>query len=240
MIAVGIETSGKEGSVAVVRDSECLDERPLSRTGRRHASTLVLELRQLLQSARIAPEQLDVVAVSIGPGSFTGLRVGVVCAKTLAYATRATLIGVDTFEAVARNAPPDVVRQFVIGDAQRGDVFVGRYHRSDSGWERNGDIGIVPFQRWRNELPAEAVVSGPGVQVFSAEFPGSTRLLDAECLTPAASHVAAVGRQRAVRGFSDDPCLLEPLYLRKSGAEEKALTAGTRRSVNASAGTDRR
>lgn len=223
--------------MAVVRDSECLEERPLSRTGRRHARTLVLELRELLESVGTAPGELDVVAVSIGPGSFTGLRVGVVCAKTMAYATRATLIAVDTFEAIARNAPADVASQYVIGDAQRGDVFVGRYHRANRGWEREGDIGIVPFERWRDELPTDAVVTGPGVEALRSQFSSATRLLPAECWTPRAAHVAGIGLERASAGFSDDSWLVEPVYLRKSGAEEKWLRMKAQTQGDASADT---
>lgn len=213
--------------MAIVRDTVCLDERPLSRTGRRHARTLVLELRQLLESVAIAPKQLDVVAVSIGPGSFTGLRVGVVCAKTIAWAARVSLFAVDSFEAVARNAPSDVAAQSVIGDAQRGDVFVGRYHRTCGGWEREGDIRIVPFEDWRDALPADAVVSGPGVQVYGTQFAPSTRVLDPECWTPKASHVARIGLELVPGGVPDDPFLVEPFYIRRSSAEEKLSTAQT-------------
>ena len=71
--------------------------------------------------------------MSVGPGSFTGLRVGVVCAKTLAYATGARLAAVDTLEAIAANSPPDVETVHVITDAQRGDLFVGTYRRTADG-----------------------------------------------------------------------------------------------------------
>jgi tRNA threonylcarbamoyladenosine biosynthesis protein TsaB len=222
MTAVGIETSGRYGSVAAVRDDVCLAQRALSRTGRRHARTLVTELQELLNSAEISPERLDVVAVSIGPGSFTGLRVGLVCAKTMAYATGATLIAVDTFEAVSRNAPADVDHQFVIGDAQRGELFVGRYQRTlDGGWERVGEIQIVPLETWRDQLPGDVLVSGPGLEVYQAELSGYARLLDTECWTPFASQVARIGLERALAGTSDDPFSIVPRYLRRSGAEEK-------------------
>ena len=222
MIAVGIETSGQYGSVAVVRDDVCLAERTLSRTGRRHARTLVVELRLLLQSVQIASSNVDVVAVSIGPGSFTGLRVGIVCGKTMAYATRTTLIAVDSFEAVARNAPPDVARQFVMGDAQRGDVFVGQYHRSANGrWQREGEIQMTGFASWRDELPRDAVFSGPGLQTYGVDLKRHGRLLERECWTPRASHIAHIGVERAATGISDDPLLIDPVYIRKSSAEEK-------------------
>lgn len=231
MTAVGIETSGRHGSVAAVGDDVCLTQRTLSRTGRRHARTLVTELQALVNFVEISPDRLDVVAVSIGPGSFTGLRVGLVCAKTMAYATGATLIAVDTFEAVARNAPADVEHQFVIGDAQRGELFVGRYQRTpDGGWEREGEIQIVPVETWRDQLPADAIVSGPGLEVYQAELSGRARLLDTECWTPLASEIARIGLERAMAGASDDPFSIVPRYLRRSGAEEKLDSRSDRRT----------
>lgn len=101
MLTLGIDTSGLGGSIAIARDGNCLAERALSRTGRRHARTLVAELKALFDDTRLRPHDCNTVAVSIGPGSFTGLRVGVVCAKTFAYATRCTLVAVDTHLAVA-------------------------------------------------------------------------------------------------------------------------------------------
>lgn len=222
MIAIGIDTSGRQGSVALLRDDNCLGERALSRTGRRHARTLVLELQQLLLSARIAPEQVDVVAVSVGPGSFTGLRVGMVCGKTMAYAIGARLVGVGTFVAIAHNAPVGVTDQFVIGDAQRGDLYVARYRVADGHWLAAEDgIRIVRFKSWRDALPADTVLSGPGVDVYRAELEGRAQLLSHDCWTFAASQVARIGQQRAADGISDDPFLIEPVYLRRSSAEEK-------------------
>ncbi len=88
------------------------------------------------------------MAVSVGPGSFTGLRVGVVCAKTLAYANGCQLAAVDTLEAIAANSPADVVSVHVIADAQRGDLFVADYCRkSIVEWDRDRPPRIVAGRR---------------------------------------------------------------------------------------------
>ena len=88
MKILAIETSGFEGSIALSENSDVLAQRELARAGRRHAQTLVLEVAELLESHSLQPDQIDVVAVSHGPGSFTGLRVGVVFAKTFAWPAR--------------------------------------------------------------------------------------------------------------------------------------------------------
>src|SRR5690606_16862220 len=138
VITLGIETSGHQGSVALWRDGALLGERDLSREGQRHARSLVPELRQLLIDHSLAPRDVQTLAVSIGPGSCTGLRVGVVCAKTWAYATGARLIAVDTLLAVAQQAGEAAQRLQVTSDAQRNEVFVGRFERTPDGvWTRD-------------------------------------------------------------------------------------------------------
>ncbi|HUQ68608.1 MAG TPA: tRNA (adenosine(37)-N6)-threonylcarbamoyltransferase complex dimerization subunit type 1 TsaB, partial [Planctomycetaceae bacterium] len=86
MNILSLETSGLTGSIALDRDG-VVEQRELATAGRRHAQTLVAEMRDLLHAHGLRPADVNAVAVSIGPGSFTGLRVGVVCAKTFAYAT---------------------------------------------------------------------------------------------------------------------------------------------------------
>lgn len=227
MVTLGIETSGRTGSVALLRDQECLSERTLSQTGRRHARTLVAELRELLQENGVAVDQVDTMAVSIGPGSFTGLRVGVVCAKTFAYATGCEIVAVDTFEAIAAAAPSDVDSIDVIGDAQRGDLYVGRYERQATGaWQSRGSIEIVGLDVWLSSLTADSVVSGPAASGHSGEIEERCRLLTEELRNPRAEFVARIGSGRADAGLVDDVWTLVPKYIRRSAAEEKAGAGG--------------
>lgn len=228
MLTLAIETSGWEGSIALRRDGTLVAERPLSRTGRRHARTLVSELRELLSSAGVTSRDVELVAVSVGPGSFTGLRVGVVCAKTFAYATRCRIIDVDTFETIAAGSPADVERVLVLADAQRGDLYVGRYARSGTGevWRREGQIEVQRAEDFIAGLPGDAVVTGPGGGRWSAALQERARVLPAESGTPRAAVVAAIGERRALAGETADLWRLEPVYLRKSGAEEKLESLG--------------
>lgn len=226
MLVLGIETSGIGGSLALVRDGHCTAERSLSQDGRRHARTLVAELGSLLSAEKVAPADLDAVAVSIGPGSFTGLRVGVVCAKTLAWAAETQVIAIDTFLAVAAQAPPDVASLQVVGDGQRGDLYVGRYERLDGArWSRPDEIEICPADRWLSSLTKSDVVSGPGLARHAVEAASRCRVLPPELCDPQAGTVALLGAAAAMRGEFADLWTLEPFYLRRSGAEEKADAA---------------
>jgi tRNA threonylcarbamoyladenosine biosynthesis protein TsaB len=148
--------------------------------------------------------------------------VGLVCGKTMAYATGAKLVAVDSFQAVARNAPPDVTRLFVIGDAQRGDLFVGEYQRSPEGrWERDGHLQIADFDAWNAGLQADAIVSGPGLETYRDHLDRPEQALDPESWRPRAAHVAHIGAEDAAAGVAHDPFSIDPIYGRKSSAEEK-------------------
>ena len=204
-----------------------LGERDLSREGRRHARTLISELRDLLNEASLSPADVNTIAVSIGPGSFTGLRVGVACAKTWAYATGANVVGVETFLAVAsqsqwKNSPSTTQRVQVISDAQRGELFVGRFqHEADGSWMRQGEIAITPIEEWIASLSPDAIVSGPGVVKLHDRLTGRCQMEAAGRLLPSATSVARLGEQLAANRETSDLWQLEPLYLRRSAAEDK-------------------
>ncbi|MFG0335609.1 MAG: tRNA (adenosine(37)-N6)-threonylcarbamoyltransferase complex dimerization subunit type 1 TsaB [Maioricimonas sp. JB049] len=222
MLTLGIDTSGLGGSIAVTRDGHCLAERALSRTGRRHARTLVAELKALFDDVNLPPHACETVAVSIGPGSFTGLRVGVVCAKTFAYATGCTLVAVDTHLAIAAASPEDAREVAVITDALRDEVYAGLYQRNaDGSWSTLQQVERLPFASWVEALPETAAVSGPGLSTYGDDLAGRT-LLPQDVWTPQARWIALLGEQLAGDGHSDDLVQLVPKYLRKSAAEEKA------------------
>ncbi|MBT6154599.1 MAG: tRNA (adenosine(37)-N6)-threonylcarbamoyltransferase complex dimerization subunit type 1 TsaB [Planctomycetaceae bacterium] len=222
MNILGIDTSGREGSLALRCDGRCTDERALAKTGRRHAQTLVAEIDSLVRESGLDFTDLDGVAVSIGPGSFTGLRVGVTCAKTLAWATGCHVAAVDTLRVIAQRAPDDVDNIHVISDAQRGELFVGRYVRGEDGlFVRVGEIEISAAAKWCDQRTPDCVVTGPGLEKYADGFASSVRLLESEQRLPSASIVARFGEQQICVEETADLWSLEPLYLRRSAAEEK-------------------
>ncbi len=234
LLTLGVETSGLAGSVALRRGGETVAMLSLEQAGRRHAQTLVSEIDSLLCKHGLPAKQLELIAVSIGPGSFTGLRVGVVFAKTLAYATGCRLAAVDTFRAIAAASPGDVAEVFVVADAQRGELFVGRYaleEKQDAGgatarWSPRQEISIAATDFWCRQLaelaPSPFAVSGPAVEAIRSRLPSFLRVLNSELRLPRADLVAELGEQQAMAGDLADVWTLEPFYLRRSAAEEKA------------------
>ena len=232
MLVLGIETSGLDGSVAIVRDEVCLGEKRLNQVGRRHAQALVLEIGKLLREYSLTPRDVNLVAVSRGPGSFTGLRVGMVCAKTFAYATGCRFVAVDTFAAIAENVPADIMRLFVIEDAQRDDLFVGEYARNSlHQWRQVSPIQIISTDVFLQSRRDMAIVTGPGVSKVESKVEMEMQfdhwLQDPNIRQPQASTIASLGRLHEQSTGGEAPTeetdfwRASPFYLRLSAAEEK-------------------
>src|SRR5690606_13051672 len=149
--------------------------------------------------------------------------IGIACAKTWAFAAGSRVVGVDTFLAIAARAPREVQEIDVISDAQRGDLYHGQFVRSEGGqWEPQDDVQIIAAEDWLSSLTESRVVTGPAVGKLRERIEQQAAVLDEELWFPRAVEVARIGRRRAAAGDTDDLWTLEPLYLRKSAAEEKA------------------
>lgn len=221
---LGIDTSGLAGSVALCRNGIILEQRSLEQAGRRHAQTLITQIAALLSGHQLQPHNLNGVAVISGPGSFTGLRVGVVCAKTLSYALRIPLITVDTFDVVAAQCPPELSAVWIVDDAQRQEVFAGRYVRVDAEtWRLQGDRFIVLARDWLSSLPQSEIVVGPGTQKLPGDISSPQVMRDAAINWPRAETVCRLAERKLLAGERSDCWTAMPFYIRVSGAEEKVL-----------------
>jgi tRNA threonylcarbamoyladenosine biosynthesis protein TsaB len=188
---------------------------------RRHARDLAPTVAGLLTEQHWKPRDVTAVVVSLGPGSYTGLRVGVMSAKAFAYATGCAVVGVETFAAVAQQAPPEVDRLDVLADAQKSNVYVQPFMRAAGGWTAAGALTIRPFAEWLAGRAAEAAVSGPGLLKWRTSLPAGVPVLDESLWEPRAESLLRLGLARLEAGLSDNVLSLEPLYLRPSSAEEQ-------------------
>lgn len=226
-LILGLETSGLAGSVALSQGERVLGQRSLDQAGRRHAQTLVSECAQLLKEQGFSPADLSAVAATQGPGSFTGLRVGVVAAKTLAYALRIPLVLLDTFDLIAAQLPPDWNGVWIVDDAQRQELFVGRYVRGENGNSMlAGERFLTPMREWLSSLPENDVVVGPGTSRIPADIASPRVDRDATVTIPRAETVCRLASKRLAAGMTDNPWTATPFYVRLSAAEEKAAKSG--------------
>ena len=221
MLILALETSGFGGSIALLDDDQILGERVLD-AQRRHAQTLIPEIHALLQNHHHQPADCELIAVSSGPGSFTGLRVGITCAKVMAYATGAQLVAVPTFSCLAVGCPDDIDRVQVIMNAQRQELFVGRFHRENaSTWIETQPLRIERAAIWQEQLSLTDAVTGPSLEAIAETVAQRCRVLPAKYWQPRARWVGRLGLQYLQAGLGMSCWQLQPLYVRQSAAEEK-------------------
>jgi tRNA threonylcarbamoyladenosine biosynthesis protein TsaB len=217
-----LETSGRVGQVALAEGERLCGVRRLDEA-RRHARDLAPAVRDLLAEQGWQPRDLVAVVVSRGPGSYTGLRVGIMSAKAFAYATGCVLLAVDTFAAIAHQAPAEVLRVDVLADAQQDRVYVQPFVRAAAGnpVQPAGPLRILPFADWLAGREQGASVSGPGLRGKEDRLAGGAGVVAADLWDPRPENLLTLGLDRYRKGERDDVWALEPLYLRPSAAEEQ-------------------
>jgi tRNA threonylcarbamoyladenosine biosynthesis protein TsaB len=221
MYILAIETTDLSGSVALLDDDRVLQMRELPAQPR-SAATLAPAIDALFSAAGWKPADVKLIAVATGPGSFTGLRVGVTTAKMLAYAIGAEVIGVNTLEAIARQAPPQTSKIWAVIDAQRQQLFGCQFLRNASGQcEAVGVPQIFDDAHWLASLPAGSVVSGPGLAKLKNQLPIGVHALEESTWRPRAETIGLLGWEHYQLGRRDDLWSLAPQYFRPSAAEEK-------------------
>jgi len=227
MRILALETSDARGGIALADGPDLVEEVRLAE-GLRHGRDLVLSARAACERAGWDPRRLDVVAVSIGPGSFTGVRIAVVLAKVLAWDTGARVVGVPSLRVLAENAPAGCGRVAAVRDAKRGGLFASIFERRpgtsaatprlEAFAEVFGPALIEPEDLARRLAPP-ACVLGHGVEKGRAALAGFD-LAPAESWDARPGVAARLGGELAARGEFADPLRLEPVYIRPPEAEE--------------------
>lgn len=223
-----IETSGRVGKVGLARGDAVVGEVDLDAT-RRHARDLSGVVATMLEDESLRATDLTGVMVGIGPGSYTGLRVGIMSAKALAYATGCRLVAVPTFHAIAGQATTEARSVWVIADALQGQIYLHRFER------RSERAPILPADELKIERVDESLhwaplgtwLTGPGVKVYSDRIPQDCHIVPEADREPSVVRLFAVGKTLAPAS-REEIFRLEPLYLRGSSAEEKAKREGPR------------
>jgi tRNA threonylcarbamoyladenosine biosynthesis protein TsaB len=219
-----VETSGRSGLVAIARGSHIKAVRRLDQA-RRHARDLVPNIAELLQGEGWKPKDVQAIIVSVGPGSYTGLRVGIMSAKAFAYATGCKLIDVETFAAIAMQAPLEATPLDVIGDAQQDKIYVQSFADEEGTGERaaSSPLTIRPLADWMAAGDQDVWITGPGLRIHQAQLARlrAERCIESNLWDPRPETLLQIGLERYRRGQWSDLWRLEPIYLRPSSAEEK-------------------
>ena len=232
MKVLAIETSGRVGSLAVMSaDGEhtrnvASEQLPESA---RSAKSLLPAAQSLLQHCNWQLKELNLICVASGPGSFTGLRIGVTVAKTLAYATGAELVEVNSLAAIAAGITQPYQNLWTVLDAQRGELFIEKF---SNGWQTNRKemptTSIQKADSWIEQLAQGDLVAGPPLTKLAADLPAGVTAAESKWWSPKADFVGSLGATAYRAGFALDPIQLVPKYYRKSAAEEKADRTATK------------
>jgi len=229
MVVLGIDTSGPTGGVALVSESGVIAECILD-VRRTYSEHLMTALDFMLREASLRLDDIDGISVSRGPGSYTGLRMGVTVGKTLCYCLGIPLAGVSTLRAIAQEVAGLGVTAVPLIDARRGRVYASAIafgHGEASGTEAMSEalIEVSELKRLVASLPGRLCFLGPGATRHGEELkssaPERSFVLPADQSLCRPSHVARLGTLRLASGESDDLFEFEPVYLRASEAEVK-------------------
>lgn len=223
--ALAIETSGRVGSIAIVERGTVVGEETFAH-GLQHAAQIVPMIDRLCQSRGWRADDLSELYVSAGPGSFTGLRIGITLAKTLALATGVRIVAVPTVRVLAENAPPEARDLIIVLDAKRDQIFTARFERKEEGtaWREAepAHLGDLPSMLARSPRPVYLLGEGiPYHEKFVPADDPSVILTAPETWRARAAAVATIGREMAKAGQFADPFTLVPIYIRRPEAEEK-------------------
>ena len=232
MRVLALDTTTRAGSVALVEDEVIVDERRGDGT-RTHAERLPRDIFTLLELHALATADIDLFALASGPGSFTGLRIGIATLQGFAFVHRRQIAAVSALEALAHLASGDVAPGVLVAawmDAQRHDVFSALYRVAPFPLfdprrliEIDGPRVAAPgvtLEQWRQLAVEEPdVFIGDGAAGFAATI-GAT-YPDARILAhpPLAGAVGRIGVAHALTGRALQPAAVRPLYVRRPDAE---------------------
>lgn len=234
MPILAIDTATMVSSVAVADKDRLLAELTVQ-TRLTHSETLLPHVEQALKLAGVEKAALEGVAVSLGPGSFTGLRIGLAAAKAIAYGLDIPIFGIPTTEALAWHYPVPGVAVVPFIDAQKGNVYSAVYQWQDDGFEEISPVQVYTMEEALELCGAQPVhvlaVGDMAVKRLAGreDLPSNVQVPPPHVVMPRAANVAMAGLKRLAAGQEDSVMNLEPVYIRRSEAEvlwEKRQAAG--------------
>jgi tRNA threonylcarbamoyl adenosine modification protein YeaZ/tRNA threonylcarbamoyl adenosine modification protein YjeE len=207
---------------ALVRDGVLLGEATIDARNV-HAERLLSQIDDVLRGAGCAPRELGGIAVSSGPGSFTGLRIGMSIAKGLSYAGNTPLVGVPTLEALAQSAARGEIARgetlLAVLDARRDEVYCQLFVAHDAGLLAEGDVSDMTVAELRGRIAGRRVLAA-GDAIDKVFGPADVReagwrAARGAAASCSAAEVARVGERMLAGGLRDDPVTLEPRYIKE-------------------------
>lgn len=220
MLILAIDTSTHCGGVAIMKD-EILTASLTLNIRKTHSERLLQNIDYLLSECGLQPSDLDGLAVSVGPGSFTGVRIGLSCAKGFCTAAKIPIIGISTLDSLAlRCAEPNILICPVM-DARRSEIFGAGYRLKDPASYELEEIipgRALALEDFLKEIKEPALFTGDGSIMFKdiikSALSKNARFAPPGRNLPSAVETALLGIRKLKKGIRDDPASISPLYLR--------------------------
>lgn len=222
MKVLAIETATMAGGIAVIEDDTFIGEVRIN-VKVAHAERVMTSVDWLLKASGLSINDIDAFAVSIGPGSFTGLRIGLSTAKGLSYAAKKLIVPVPTLDAFAAMLRFSAYTVCPMLDARKNEVYAGLY-RWDNGECRKiiPETAIAPAELLK-EIKGRTIFTGEGAKMYREliieKLRGDAVFAPPSAMSPSASSVAEIAIEKLKGGITADPASLVPFYLRRSEAE---------------------
>lgn len=222
MYILGIETSTKTGSVAIVSENGVIAQYSLS-IEVTHSERLMSTVDRVLKDTGLAIADMSGFAVAIGPGSFTGLRIGLAAVKGLAFATSKPVAAVPTLRALALNLPFAAYPVCPMLDARKNEVYAAVYRFEGAALEQVMPETAISIKELSQRMSGKIVCTGEAAHIYRLElqeqFGERALIAPISAILPSAATVAAIGLEMITSGMQADPDNLTPLYIRRPEAE---------------------
>ena len=231
-LILAVETSGRMGSVAMAT-GRCMHAETAFSGPMRHSSEVFPAICGLLNRFDRKPKDIEHFYISVGPGSFTGLRIAVSMAKIMHLASTVRIITVDTFDVIASNIDDYMGQEknriekiAVVIDAKRSQFYIAVYQHTSNGiWKKSLSDSLMTASQFLDRFAGKTKpvwLLGEGLVYYADKFKAEgIHFLDESCWTPRAEKVHMLGWKMACAGQYADPVTLQPKYLRRPEAQEK-------------------
>jgi len=213
-------------NIAVVENDKILIE--VSREARGVLSEVIVSsIAETLKQTDTKLSELSALAISIGPGSYTGLRVGLSVAKALAWSNKLLLVAIPTFEVLAYQLSEKNGKVAIVTQSRQGEILGGLYNFSGLIPIQQEEFFVSAIDKLAQHIPAEAVVlrlgENPWLETLKKDLPDRQILINNEVTLPRGSSVALLGLEKLRQGQTVDPRNVEPIYLQKTIYRSKSV-----------------
>ena len=225
MKILGIDTSAKFCNLGLIEDEDILIEYTINGSRKKHSSILVPAIKNLLKTIDLKIEEINGIAVSMGPGSFTGLRIGLCVAKGLCYARSLPLLGIPTLDAMAFPFKEIPYLICPVLESKKDEIYDVVF-RGGVSLHRVMDYKCEDIQSLLarlSPLKEKIIFSGDGIKkyrdIIKNKIGKNALFIDSQLNFPVAASIAFLGLNKLKKGEEDNVSTLSPFYLRKSEAE---------------------